>query len=402
MKLKIGPGAMVAAAFIGPGTVTACTVAGAEFGYALLWALLFAVLATMALQEMAARLGTVAGAGLGEALRRELRGNRLRWPLFALIGTALYAGNSAYEGGNLSGAALGIEALGGGEGSFRVAVMTIAGAAALLLALGSYRLLERALIALVLLMAAAFLAAGIVVGVDMRALVTGLFVPSAPGGSALTVVALVGTTVVPYNLFLHAAAAKARWHPSGDVAAARGDTVLSVGLGGLISILIVATAAASLFAEGMRVEGAADMAAQLAPLFGDFAPILLGTGLFAAGLTSSITAPLATGYAVAEVLGWPSDAKDRGVRLVAISVVGFGTLVALTGVRPVEIIITAQVANGLLLPIMAAFLLFAMNRHGLLGSAANDWWANALGLLVLIVSTGLGARAVLAATGILG
>ena len=75
---NIGPGALVAAAFIGPGTVTACTIAGAQFGYALLWALVFATLATIALQEMAARLGIVTQKGLGEVLRETLDNSALK------------------------------------------------------------------------------------------------------------------------------------------------------------------------------------------------------------------------------------------------------------------------------------------------------------------------------------
>ena len=282
-RLKIGPGALVAAAFIGPGTVTTCTVAGADFGYALLWALLFATLATMALQEMAARLGTAAGRGLGEALRQELTG-ALRWPLFALIAVALYAGNAAYEGGNLSGAALGVAALGLSGLNYELVVGSVAVAAALVLLLGGYKLIERVLVALVLVMAAAFVGTFVIVGPDLGAMLDGLFVPAVPEGGLLTAVALIGTTVVPYNLFLHASAAKARWHgtarPEEALAEARSDTLLSVGLGGLVSMMIVATAAATMFAEALEVTSAADMAVQLRPLAGDGAPLLIGIGLF--------------------------------------------------------------------------------------------------------------------------
>jgi len=106
-----GPGVLVAAAFIGPGTVTACTLAGANFGYALLWALLFATLATILLQEMSARLGTISQQGLGEALVHELQNSAFKWPLIGLLLVALYGGNAAYEAGNLAGGALGVEAI---------------------------------------------------------------------------------------------------------------------------------------------------------------------------------------------------------------------------------------------------------------------------------------------------
>ncbi|MGH7546464.1 MAG: divalent metal cation transporter, partial [Gemmatimonadota bacterium] len=106
--MRIGPGALVAAAFIGPGTVTTATLAGAAFGYELLWALAFSTIATIALQEMAARLGVVGRSGVGEALRRRLTGAARVFAVALVIG-ALVAGNAAYETGNLLGAGLGLE-----------------------------------------------------------------------------------------------------------------------------------------------------------------------------------------------------------------------------------------------------------------------------------------------------
>ncbi len=111
MTQRFGPGILVAAAFIGPGTVTACTLAGKQFGYALVWALVFATCATLILQDMAARLGVAARLGLGEALMQALPSRALRWGSGALVFAALMIGNCAYEGGNLAGGALGLSAL---------------------------------------------------------------------------------------------------------------------------------------------------------------------------------------------------------------------------------------------------------------------------------------------------
>jgi len=112
---RIGPGVLIAAAFIGPGTVTACTLAGVSFGYALLWAMLFSVLATMVLQEMASRLGIVTQKGLAEVIKEVLTQKWLRIVVLALILFAILVGNAAYEGGNIGGATLGLEALFGSE-----------------------------------------------------------------------------------------------------------------------------------------------------------------------------------------------------------------------------------------------------------------------------------------------
>ncbi len=399
---NFGPGALVAAAFIGPGTVTTATLAGANFGYALLWALVFATLATIILQEMAARLGTIAQMGLGEALRERLKTSIWRWPLFGLIMVALYLGNAAYQAGNLTGAALGIEAVTGpGEHTIRLAVLFIAVVAGLILWRGNYKQIEKTLITLVLFMGLAFVATFIVVRPDLSEMTSGLLLPRIPDGSLLTIIALIGTTVVPYNLFLHASAAKVKWAGKENLAAARTDTILAIGLGGLITIFIVSTAAASMFARGLSVSGASDMAVQFEPLFGVSSRYLMGLGFFAAGLSSSITAPLATAYALSEIIGIKGGVTAPKFRIISLSVLVFGTIAAMTGVKPITIIVGAQFANGLLLPIIAAFLLFAMNQKVMLGEYANGWKANLAGATVLVIALGLGLRLVAKSLGLL-
>jgi len=399
---NIGPGALIAAAFIGPGTVTACTLAGANYGYTLLWALIFATVATIILQEMSARLGLVTQQGLGETLRIMLNQSVWKWPLFSLIMVALYLGNAAYEAGNLSGAALGIQALTDGSQSlYRISVIVISLLAGILLWRGSYKQIERMLLMLVAIMALAFIATFISVGTDLTALFKGLTTPKIPDGSLLTVIALIGTTVVPYNLFLHASAVKTKWSSINDLKHARADTATAIGLGGLITILIASTAAASIFGSGLNISGAGDMATQLAPLFGSFSKTMLGMGFFAAGLSSSITAPLATAYAVTEILGIKGSTSSRTFKVIALSVIFSGAALALTGIKPISIILAAQFANGLLLPIIAIFLLIVMNQKQQLGQYVNKWLGNTLGAIVVLVTAGLGIRIIMSATGLL-
>jgi manganese transport protein len=400
MKLAIGPGALVAAAFIGPGTVTACTLAGANFGFALIWALVFATVATIILQDMAARLGVMGRVGLGEALVSGTGNVFLKWAAAGLVLAALALGNAAYEAGNLSGGALGLEAIvGEGIETRRIIVLVLATIAGAVLVFGRYQLIQRLLVALVIVMSLAFAGSAILVRPDMGAMLGGL-VPRVPEGGLLTSIALIGTTIVPYNLFLHAASAREHWPDATPqaLAEAQADTRVSVGLGGLISILILTTAASSLFASGQQVSSAADMAGAIAPTYGEAARYLVGIGLFAAGLTSSITAPLATAYALSEIAG-----KPRGGPLfkgVALAILVIGTLVALVGYKPISIILVAQVANGILLPVVAIFLLVAMNRRSLLGDKVNGTVANLLGGGVILITLGLGLRLILRALGV--
>ncbi len=407
-RLKnIGPGALIAAAFIGPGTVTACTVAGAQFGYALLWALVFATLATIALQEMAARLGIITQKGLGEVLSETLSQSALKWPLFIIIGLALFVGNCAYEGGNLSGAALGIGAIFGDNALvFRVSILGISTIAAMLILRGNYKAVERLLLGLVMFMAISFLLAFVMVKPDITGMMKGLLVPSIPQGSLFILIGLIGTTIVPYNIFLHASAVKDKWQSTNDLKAARIATVVAIGLGGLITILITATAASfalTQIANGQEVQinNAGDMAQQFTPLYGEFSAYILALGIFAAGLTSSITAPLATAYAICEILGLKGGISSKPFKTISLVVILSGVLIALTGIKPIQIILAAQFANGLLLPIIAAFLLFAMNRKDMLGDYANGKVANIIGGTIVVITVGLGLRSVLRALGLM-
>lgn len=397
LRYRPGPGMMVSAAFIGPGTVTACTLAGANYGFALLWALVFATITTIILQSFAIRIALVTQLGLAEAMMRTVASPIIRALAALLLISALVLGNAAYEAGNMSGAALGLEAINGGPLAFGIApvIITIALFASAMLVFSKPKWIEKILIALVMLMSMAFLLTFLLIRPDMGALLQG-FVPAIPEGGLLTAIALIGTTIVPYNLFLHAASVRERWSVE-RLPEAQLDNRVSIGIGGLVSMTILATAAASLFGSGRTIDNAVDMAQQLTPLFGSLATVTLGAGLFAAGLTSAITAPLATGYIVQEI--FPSPHSRRPFQIGALVVIASGTLASLLGYKPVELIFVAQIANGMLLPIVAVFLLRLANDRKLLGQYVNGLWANLLGAAILLITAALGFRLIARALG---
>lgn len=386
-----GPGLLVTAAFIGPGTVTTASVAGAGFGYALLWALLFSVIATAVLQEMSARLGLVTRRGLSQAIRETFAGHWYGPLAVLLVVAAVGFGNAAYEAGNITGAALGLEGI-SGVPSWVWALAVGFSSAALLLS-GRYSLIEHVLVALVLLMSTVFLLTFLMVRPPVATLLSGMLQPSLPEGSLLTAIALIGTTVVPYNLFLHSSAVQEKWHAELPVAdslkAARVDTGLSIGLGGLITLAIMSTAAAAFFGSGAQIS-AANIALQLEPLLGPAARYFFAAGLFAAGLSSAVAAPLAAAYAVCGALGWERELSSLRFRMVWLLVLASGTFFAVIGTSPLAAILFAQAANGLLLPVCALFLLLVMNRSQQLGEYRNGIASNLLGAFVVLVTLGLG------------
>ncbi len=392
----------MAAAFIGPGTVTTASVAGARFGHALLWAIAFSIVATIVLQEMAARLGLVSRHGLGEALRTTFPNRLVRGFSIVLVLAAIGFGNAAFQAGNVTGAAIGLETL--TNVSHRVWALVVGAAAFALLGLGAYRWIERILMALVGIMSIVFLATAVIVRPDLGAVFTGMFVPSIPPGSLVTILALIGTTVVPYNLFLHASAVREKWsgHVATDetLADVRVDTVVAIGLGGLVTLAIVVTAA-TFFVQGSSIDSVAMMAEQLEPLLGPAAKYFFATGLLAAGLTSAITAPLAAAYATAGALGWGRSLKDPRFRAVWAVILLTGVALAMLGRSPIAAILFAQAANGILLPVVAVFLLIVMNRSDLLGKYTNGVVANLLGAVVVLTVSGLGGYKLLTALGLL-
>ena len=397
-RLKsIGPGAMVAAAFIGPGTVTTASVTGAQFGYALLWTIAFSIIATIVLQEMSARLGLVSGEGLGEALRERFDSQAVEYLSIFLVVGAIGIGTAAYEAGNILGGAAGLATITGIDSTVWGILMGLVAAA--LLYTGRYKLIERALVGLVVVMALSFVASAVLIGPDFGAIATG-FVPGVPSGSLYLITGLIGTTIVGYNLFLHASNVQERWSGPDDIGHSRTDTILSILVGGVITITIMITAAAA-FEPGTQISDVGRMAEQLRPLAGPYAELFFSIGLFAAGFTSATTAPLAGAWATTGALGWDSDMKSTRFRAIWGTIVGVGVLSVLLGGSPVEIIVFAQVVNGILLPIVAIFLIYAMNQDDLLGEYTNGPVANALGAIVTIIVVWLGVRTLLDVAGVL-
>ncbi|MGJ8684688.1 MAG: Nramp family divalent metal transporter [Nonlabens sp.] len=385
---NIGPGTLVAAAFIGPGTVTVCTIAGANYGYSLLWAMLLSIFATIVLQEMAARLGLVTSKGLPEILRSAISNKLIRVVLIILVLAAIAVGNTAYEAGNISGGVLGLQIIFGEQWYFPLILGAIAFG---LLFIGNYKILEKVLITLVVIMGISFIATAIAIGPDVTQVFKGLFTPQINSDNILTIVGLIGTTVVPYNLFLHASLVSEKWKQPSDLSAVRKDTVISVILGGLVSMCIIIAATAL---QETKVSSGTDIARALEPVFGTASTYVFSIGILAAGITSAITAPLAAAYVVKGCLGWKGTMKSWSFRAVWMIILSIGILFSSLGFKPLDIITFAQIANGLLLPIIAILLLWLVNQK-LLGKYQNKTWQNAMAFVVIIIAIGLGAKTLL-------
>lgn len=394
MKITVGPGVMVAAAFVGPGTVTTASVAGASSGVSLLWAVAISVLATIVLQELSIRSALSTNQDLAPLIRQF--GHDRGWgvPIALLILCSVGLGNAAYQSGNLAGAAMGLS--GATPVRFIHAVLVTGSFAAGLILVDRYRLLERAMLILVGL---------------MTCLLTGLAVACLPelmtahrqvvsnvhAFDATVVLALIGTTVVPYNLFLHATAVRHRWSGIALADALRQARIESAGaivVGGVVTaaIMIVATVVIAGDTSRPALEALQVGIDQRFPDIGRWA---MGAGLFAAGLTSAIAAPVAAGWAVCGVMGWNTSSGSKAFKGVALMVLAVGMLFAIFAARPVALIVLAQATNAVLLPLVALVLLAIVNSPLIPHDYRNGWPQN------LIVTGVIGVVLLLAATKLL-
>ena len=401
---NIGPGTVIAAAFIGPGTITMCSIAGTMYGLDLMWALLFSLIMTTVLQLTAAKIGLITQKGLSSNLLDSFDNLVFKYLALALVLSAILIGNTAYEAGNISGGVLGVSSIFGqlsySYNGFIINLysLLVGLLAFVILFVGNRRLIERVLIGLVLIMSLAFLTSAIIVKPDFYLIMEGLFIPKLPEGSLLVVIGLIGTTVVPYNIFLHASLVSDKWSSISDLKFVKIDTLLAVVLGGIISISVMITASSI---GDIKIESASDLALGIEPLFGSFSKLIISLGLFAAGLTSSVTAPLAAAYVTCGCMGWKTNVKSKKFRIVWFIVLFMGILFSSLDFKSIEIIKFAQVANGILLPVIAVFLLVVANNKRLLKSQVNGYLFNLISVIIILFTMFIGIKSILSVIGVI-
>ncbi len=377
---------VISAAFIGPGTITTAAKAGASYGYSLLWTLVFSTIACLVLQEAAARLSIVSNKSLGKAIADKYRGKSWGWLIFALVIGAIILGSAAYETGNLIGASSGLIIIFSSDPRIWVVIISVVAASALLFP--GLQILARMLGFLVVVMGLAFLLTAILLKPDFPRILQGAFLPSFPDGSNLLILGLVGTTVVPYNLFLGSGLAD----KSQSIKEMRFSLAVAIILGGIISMAVLVV--------GTSVQGEFSFPAlgdALSSKLGLWAVWFFGIGLFAAGFSSAITAPLASALTARDLFQKENNSiwKSRGRYfiitwgLVLLAGLVFGSI----GLKPVPAIIAAQALNGLILPFISIFLWLAINDPDLMGRQnANSTGANIMFGFIVWIATLLGIQ----------
>jgi manganese transport protein len=371
---------VISAAFIGPGTVTTAAKAGADYGFSLLWALTFATVGCLVLQEASSRLTIVSGMDLGQAIwRLSVNGGR-RYIIPLLVALCILSGTAAYQAGNLLGAMAGTNLL--IELPPWLIVLVTGTMAAIILFIPSIKIIARVLGCLVACMGLAFLVTAVAIRPALPDVLSGLILPDIPKqpGGGLLVLGLIGTTIVPYNLFLGSGISSGQ-----SIGEMRSGLAVAIVLGGIISMAVLVT--------GTAVEGTftfRGLAGALDGLPGGSGTIILAVGLFAAGFTSAVTAPLASAITVRSLFGNRHKPQWKvgswRFRMVWGVILLTGMTFGMAGFEPVPAIIIAQSLNGLLLPVIAVFLFRVVNDPRIMKQHGNRLPAN-LVMSVVVLAT---------------
>jgi NRAMP (natural resistance-associated macrophage protein)-like metal ion transporter len=388
----LGPGIITANVDNDAGGIYTYSVAGARFGYSLLWTLIPITIALIVVQEMAARMGAVTGKGLADLIREEY-GFRTTFIVMVLLLLTNW-GNTVSEFAGLAS----------GMSVFHVnrfisvplgAIMVWA-----LVVRGTSRTVEKVFLAACVFYVS-YLISGFLPHPDWKAVAMGTIVPSMhlSTGQLYMIIGLVGTTIAPWMQFYLQAAIVEKGIKTENYIHSRWDVIIGCIIVSIVAYFIIVACAATIFVSGnQQINSAAEAAIALKPLAGKAASALFALGLCNASLFAASILPLATAYTVCEGLGFESGIDKRPHEAPAfyslytgLIILGALAVLLLSEIRQIPIILFSQVANGILLPIVLIFMLRLCNREDLMGPYRNNRtfniiaWVTCLAVILLTV-----------------
>jgi NRAMP (natural resistance-associated macrophage protein)-like metal ion transporter len=384
----VGPGVIAANSGNDASGIATYSSVGARYGYTLLWTLVPIMLSLGLVQEMCARMGVVTGKGLADLIREQFG---VRWT--ALVMTALLVANGGVIVSEFVGIAAATELFGVTR---YVSVPLAAFAVWWLVVKGSYKRVERIFL-LMSLVFLGYIASAFMAGPDWGEVGRELVRPSFSFESSylFMLVALIGTTITPFMQVFVQSSVVDKGATEEDYALTRADVWVGTVFAVLIAFFIVVSTAATVYktAGPTELETAADAARALAPVAGVYAQALFATGLLGAAMLAVGVLPLATAYSVSEALGFEKGVS-RSFREAPIflgiftTLIAVGALVALIpGLPVIDVLLTTQFINGLLLPVILVAVLRLAGDRELMGAYANGRLYNlAAWLIVAVVS----------------
>jgi len=384
----LGPGIVAASAGNDAGGIATYSQDGATYGYATLWMIFVMTFSLVIVQEMAARMGAVTGKGFSALIREKFGVRPTLWAMIALL-----TSNAATSVAEFAGIAAGMELFGVSK---YISVPIAALVVWLLVVRGSYRNVEKVLLALSGVFLAYVIAAFLAEpdwGEVLHATFVPQFVPEV--GFVLLVVATIGTTIAPWMQFFVQSNIVDKGSGVKDLLLTRIDVIAGAIAANIVAWFIIVTTGTVLYPQGITVTSAEQAAQALAPVAGPYATVLFAVGLIAASLLAACVLPLTASYAITEAFGWERGidrtwAEAPAFNAIYTFVIVFGAaFVLIPGAPLITIMILSQAVNGVLLPFLLIFMIRIINDRRLMGKHVNSKTTNALAWTTVVVVIGL-------------
>jgi NRAMP (natural resistance-associated macrophage protein)-like metal ion transporter len=387
----VGPGLITANVDNDAGGITTYSVAGAEFGYSILWTLIPITLLLVIVQEMCARMGAVSGKGLSDLIRESF-GVKVTF----LIMIGLLIANFATTISEFAGIAAAGEIFGISK---YLLVPLCAVIVATLILKSNYKFLERVLL-LMIVFYISYILSGVLANPDWAGVASQAVTPSFMFTSAYIVVLIgvIGTTITPWMQFYLQSSIVEKGIRAQDYKYSRVEVILGCIMTDVIAFFIIVSCAATLFAAGVTISSAADAAIALEPLAGTFAKTLFALGFFGAALFGAFILPLSTAFYVCEAFGWESGVSKklgeaRQFYSIIAALILFSVAVILLPNMPlIQLMLASQVINGLVLPFILVAMIMIINNDRIMGNYVNSRLYNVIvvgATGILIVLSGL-------------
>ncbi len=387
----MGPGVVTGVVDDDPTGIAGYSLAGARFGYDLLWLLILSAIALAVALEISARMGAVTGKGLGDLIRERFG---VRTTFVAMI--ALLVANFATTMAEFAGVAGAAEIFGV---SRYIAVPVAVVAVFVAVALGSYRRFEIILLLSSVLLFVCYVLTGFIASPDWSEVARGSLVPTIhPTLAYLTIaIGLIGTTITPWEQFYIQAAVVDKGLSEDEYRVERLDVYVGAVVMAIIAFFIIVATAATLHANGQSADSVTDVSQSLRPLAGNFASKLFAFGVLNASLMAAAVVPLSTSYAVSEAFGWENSVNRSPLEapgffgLLAGQMLFGAAAVLIPGIPLLLLLVIPNVVGGMLLPIILVLMLLLVNDRRIMGRMVNSSRQNAIAIattvVILVLST---------------
>ena len=389
---RIGPGIIVAAVVLGPGSIVASSKAGAHSGYGLIWMLLAACIFMATYASMAARVGCM----LPESFLQHIA---TLWgrPIAAIVGLSAFFVATGFQFGNNIGVSVAMQGLiPGVPAVVWPIVFTVVSCVFLFKAQNLYELMEGLMRGLVMLMLFAFVCNLFFTGVSPAGIARGIIPNTFAEGEFIIAAGMLGTTFSAVAAFYQAYLVQAKGWDKENIGDAIKDAWIGIGILATIALVIMIGAAESLHGTEGGFKNIGELANQLKGILGNGAGVVFSLGLAAAAFSSFIANTMIGGTLLADGLGKDAHITSKATRYCAIASLIIGCVIAITtlsaGVGSAQSVLFAQSATLLASPLCAIIILYFANNTTLMGDLKNKWYSNILGIAGLIILLYLATR----------